>query len=46
MKEKILYMTKDEYLEEFNNYKYNFYIPEDRIRSYMEAARFCKIVIR
>lgn len=43
---KKLYLTKAEYMDEFNNYKNNFYIPEDRIRSYMEFARGCKIIIK
>lgn len=36
MKKKKIQMTREEYLEKFNYYNNNHFIPEDRIRDYME----------
>lgn len=36
MAKKIIKMTREEYLKKFKYYTENHFIPEDRIREYME----------
>jgi hypothetical protein len=45
MEKKQIKMTKSEYMEKFKYYTENHFIPEDRIRDYLEQELGGEIVI-